>query len=248
MKHSYIILLIALFSIQATAQTVVDPKGTKFQLDSSKWKTSGNDIYNKNIGKIGIGTASPSAQLHTTGDVRLEGIGTNTTNTKILTADASGNITTRLASDFISGNNGRTVVMLAADVINNSSTSNTLQDVGLSFNATAGTTYRFYAIIPYNSEQTNNGSRWIINAGSTAPTYLYYVSKYSNGDLSETTNWCNFLNYPGVCNQNSTLNSNIAILNGVIKASVNTTIKIQFASAAKNVAITAKAGAMLEYW
>lgn len=248
MKYTFIIILIALFNIQSVAQTVIDPKGTKILLDSSKWKTSGNDIYNKNIGKIGIGTASPSAQLHTTGTVRLEGIGTNSSNTKILTADASGNITTRLASDILSAGSGRTVVTLNTDVINNNAVGNTLQDAGLSFNVTAGNTYRFNAIIPYTSEQTNNGSRWLINAGTTAPTYLYYVSKYSNGDLSETSNWCNFTSFPTVCNQNSTLGSNIAILNGVIKASVNTTIKIQFASAAKNVAVTAKAGAILEYW
>jgi hypothetical protein len=248
MKYSLIFILIVIFKIHSTAQVVVDPKGTRFSIDTSQWKKSGNDIYNKNNGKIGIGTSTPSAQLHTTGDVRFAGIGTSNSNSKILTSDASGNITTRLASDILSASGGRTVITLNTDVINNNATANTLQDVGLSFNIIAGNTYRFNAIIPYTSEQTNNGSRWLINVGTTAPTYLYYVSKYSNGDLNETSNWCNFISFPTVCNQNSTLGSNIAILNGVIKASVNGTIKIQFASAAKNVAITAKAGAILEYW
>lgn len=248
MKYTFIFILIVLFKIQSTAQIVVDPKGTKISLDTSKWKTTGNNIYNKNGGRVGIGTNAPSAQLHTTGDVRLQGIGTSTNNTKILTADANGNITTRLASELLSGGGARTMVTLANDVINNNAPANTLKDVGLSFNIVAGNTYRFYAMIPYTSEQTNNGSRWIINAGATAPTYLYYVSRYSNGDLSETINWCSYSIFPTACNQNSTLTTNMAILTGVIKASVNAIVKIEFANAASNRAITAKAGASLEYW
>ena len=36
------------------AQLVINSKGTKILVDSSKWKISGDDIYNKNIGNIGI--------------------------------------------------------------------------------------------------------------------------------------------------------------------------------------------------
>lgn len=46
-------------------------------------------------GSIGIGTATPTAQLTTTGDVRFAGIGTNTVNSNVLTSDGLGNITTR---------------------------------------------------------------------------------------------------------------------------------------------------------
>lgn len=89
----------------AQAQQVITAKGTKVTIDSSKWMISGNDIYYKNSsGKVGIGTTSPQEQLHTTGGVRFAGIGTNTTDTKILTSDNSGNVTTRLFSSLLSGN------------------------------------------------------------------------------------------------------------------------------------------------
>ena len=86
------------------AQLVINAKGTKILVDSSKWKISGDDIYNKNIGNIGIGTSIPTAQLHVTRDIRFEGIGTNVINTKLLTTDASGNVTTRTFSNLLAGN------------------------------------------------------------------------------------------------------------------------------------------------
>jgi hypothetical protein len=400
MEKVWITFLLFSVSFNSMSQTVIGPKGTKIAIDSSKWKINGNNVYNKNSGGIGIGTANPTAQFHTTGDVRFQGIGSNTLNTKILTADANGNITTRLLSNLIDGSavtsingiassaqtfvsgasgtdfnisslgsvhtfnlptasatnrgalssadwstfngkenaltfsqeftratntisiktnsltnsmlaqiptqtfkgrstagngnvedltaaqatamltpftssaqgvvpasgggttnflradgtfaippgSGRTIITLASDVVNNNNQANTLQDVGLSFNMIAGNTYRFNVLIPYTSEQVNNGSRWIINCGASAPTFLSYVSRYSNGDASESINWCNFTSAPGNCNQNSTLTANLAVITGVIKASVNATFKIQFASATKNTAITAKAGASLEYW
>lgn len=52
-------------------------------------------------GNIGIGTTAPSAQLHSTGSVRFQGLATNTTNTNILTADANGNLAYRSASSLI---------------------------------------------------------------------------------------------------------------------------------------------------
>lgn len=245
MKYTFIFILITLFKIQSFAQTVVDPKGTKFQLDSSKWKTSGIDIYNKNIGKIGIGTASPSAQLHTTGDVRLEGIGTNTSNTKILTADESGNITTRLASELLSGNL-RSVAVLAADLSTSSVTS--LVDIpDLSFNVTAGITYRFYATIPFTSSNQTNGSLWSINGPAT--TFLSYTSRYTFSSNSETYNYANVYNFPTVANNNSNAGGNLAIIQGMITPSANGTVTVRFASelATPN-SITAKKGATLEYW
>lgn len=87
-----------------TAQVVITPKGSKVFIDTSKWQLSGTTIYNKNPGNIGIGTTTPTAQLHTTGTVRLQGIGTNTTNTNIVTTDASGNVTTRTFASLLSGN------------------------------------------------------------------------------------------------------------------------------------------------
>lgn len=103
MEKVWITFLLFSVSINSMSQTVIGPKGTKIAIDSSKWKINGNNVYNKNSGGIGIGTANPTAQFHTTGDVRFQGIGSNTLNTKILTADANGNITTRLLSNLIDG-------------------------------------------------------------------------------------------------------------------------------------------------
>jgi hypothetical protein len=319
MKKYFFYFLLIINTTNCMSQIVIGPKGTKITLDSSKWKIEGNNLYNKNSGSIGIGTQNPTAQFHTTGDVRLQGIGINTTNSKVLTADALGNITTRLFSNMLSenlisnslltqipsktfkgrtstgtgnvedltsteatamlnifspstkglvpasgggttsflradgnfavptGNNYRNVITLSTDIINNNATANTLEDViGLAFDVTAGITYRFYALIPYTSAAANNGSRWTINA--PASSMLNYVSRYTLSATTETVNYANAINLPSACNNNSTLNANIAIIEGVLKPTANGTVQIRFASEGANTAITAKAGATLEYW
>ena len=91
-------------ALKGMSQEVINSKGTRIVIDSSKWSFSGTHIYNKNSGNVGIGISSPTAQLHTTGGVRFAGIGTNVANTKVLTTDADGNVTTRLFSNLLSGN------------------------------------------------------------------------------------------------------------------------------------------------
>ena len=56
--------------------------------------------YNRATQSVGIGIANPTAQLHTTGTVTFAGIGTNTVDTKIITTNATGNITTRTTASF----------------------------------------------------------------------------------------------------------------------------------------------------
>lgn len=76
-------------------------------------------------GNVGIGVANPSAQLHTTGTVRMEGLGTNVNNIKVMTADPAGNITTRatntLLPQILSGANGQDAILTAQTIssINN---------------------------------------------------------------------------------------------------------------------------------
>lgn len=103
MKYKYLILILLLIIVKSNAQIVINPKGTKILVDSSKWTLVGNNIFNKNSGNVGIGTNNPLVQLHTTLGVRFAGIGINTTNSNILTSDALGNITTRTISSFLSG-------------------------------------------------------------------------------------------------------------------------------------------------
>jgi trimeric autotransporter adhesin len=61
-------------------------------------------------GKIGIGTAAPSAQFTTTEDVRFAGIGTNTADTNILTTDGLGNVTTRTINSLLGSATTNTLV------------------------------------------------------------------------------------------------------------------------------------------
>lgn len=51
-------------------------------------------------GKIGIGTTAPSAQLHTTGDVRFAGLTNDSTQTRVVVSDADGNLYYRSASSL----------------------------------------------------------------------------------------------------------------------------------------------------
>ena len=146
-----------------------------------------------------------------------------------------------------SGTAYRTLVTTTSDVINNNAVANTLADVtGLFFNVIAGNTYRFYAMIPYTSAATNTGSRWTIN--TPASTILNYTSRYTLSSTSQTVNFASAVNQPASCNNTSTTNANLAIIEGVIKPSANGTVQIRFASEISNSAITAKAGATLEYW
>ncbi|MEI9956655.1 MAG: hypothetical protein WDM90_10225 [Ferruginibacter sp.] len=73
MKKSFIIFTAFVITVCAKAQTVITSKGTKLSIDTSKWTISGSDIYNKNAGKIGIGTISPGSKLDVKGTLRLSG-------------------------------------------------------------------------------------------------------------------------------------------------------------------------------
>ena len=52
-------------------------------------------------GNIGIGTITPTAQFHTTGTVRLAGLTSDSTKTRVLVSDTSGNLFYRSASSLV---------------------------------------------------------------------------------------------------------------------------------------------------
>jgi len=70
LKTYFFILLALLFYMQASGQNVIDKKGTIIGVDSSKWRLSGANIYNKNTGNVGVGNTSPSYKLDVTGKLR----------------------------------------------------------------------------------------------------------------------------------------------------------------------------------
>lgn len=67
-----------------------------------------------NNGNVGINVPNPTAQLHTSGNIRLSGLGINTINTGVITNDLSGNFairsTSTLVPQIIAGANGTDAV------------------------------------------------------------------------------------------------------------------------------------------
>ena len=134
-----------------------------------------------------------------------------------------------------------------ADVVNNNVTANTIADVtGLSFAVSAGVRYWFRFVIPYTAAATTTGSRWSING--PANTLLFYRSTYTLTATTETLNAAvTGYNLPATCNATSVAAGNVAFIEGVVQPSVDGTVIARFASEVTLSAITAKAGAMVDY-
>lgn len=141
-------------------------------------------------------------------------------------------------------------VALSGDVVNNNATPNTIADVtGLSFAVTAGQTYWFRFTIGYTSANTGTGSRWTIN-GPAAPTYLAYHNTWQpsgTANSNRTTGSYSAYDLPAACSLGSLLTGNVALIEGLIKPSVDGTVIARFASEVANSAITAKAGSVLQW-
>jgi hypothetical protein len=105
-------------------------------------------------GNVGIGTVTPSAKFHSLGTVRLEGLATSTTNTNILTTDASGNVANRTLSSMMASSG-------AWSVAGNSATATdflgTLTNVPLN-------------IVTDNTQRMTVATNGNIGIGTTTPT------------------------------------------------------------------------------
>lgn len=139
------------------------------------------------------------------------------------------------------------VVVLAADVINNNATLNTIQDVtGLSFPVVSGGKYWFEFYIDYNAAATTTGSRWSINGPSFSR--LAYTSDYSLTTTTRTLNSLVAYDQPAASNASSAVTTgNIAWMAGFITPSADGNVIARFASEIANSAITAKAGSVLRW-
>lgn len=84
------------YSYYANATVLPGGAGTPFAF----YADSGYSYFRQNVG---IGTTTATAQLHTTGTVRFQGLTTNNSLTNILAADANGNLSWRDASTLGGG-------------------------------------------------------------------------------------------------------------------------------------------------
>ncbi|MGE6220963.1 hypothetical protein ACQKCH_14130 [Nubsella zeaxanthinifaciens] len=70
----FLLFFLFAITINSVAQIrIIDNKGTLKNVDTSKWTVSGVNIFNKNVGNIGIGTNLPQTKLHVNGQLRLQG-------------------------------------------------------------------------------------------------------------------------------------------------------------------------------
>lgn len=138
--------------------------------------------------------------------------------------------------------------VLGSDVVNNNATANTIANVtGLSFAVTANLRYRFKFFIPYTSAAGTTGSRWSIS-GPASPSFLFYRSDYSLTTTSRTLNdQLAAYDLPAASNASSAIGANIAVIQGIVTPTNNGNIIARFASEVANSAITAKAGAFVEF-
>lgn len=134
------------------------------------------------------------------------------------------------------------VLAIVEDVVNNNASANTIADVtGLQFPVEAGKTYSFRFLIPYTAAATTTGSRWSLNG--PAFDLLAFRSQYALTATTETTNYASAYDAPAGANATSLAAGNVAIIEGVIKASAAGNVVARFASEVSSSAITAKAGA-----
>ena len=136
---------------------------------------------------------------------------------------------------------------ISADVTNNNASANTIADItDLSFPVEAGETYHFRFVIPFTAAASTTGKRFAIN-GPTK-TALYLRSRYSLTTSTETTNHVvTDYDTPAASDATSPTAGGLAILEGVILPTASGNVIARFASEVSSSAITAKAGAHVQY-
>lgn len=143
--------------------------------------------------------------------------------------------------------NSLNTVVTTSDVVNNNAVANTLQDLtGLSFSVTAGETYWFRAVCPYDAAATTTGARFSIN-GPASPTRLHYTSLTCNGATANIISFSSSYGSPSAAAGTSLTSGNVSVIEGIIAPASSGTLQVQFASEVASSAITAKAGCFLQW-
>lgn len=107
------ILFLFFINISLTAQVkLINKKGTVMAIDTGMWKTSANNIFNKNTGNVGVGNPSPTYKLDVTGKTRISdslvansariiSLNSGTINDSIVVADPVTGIFKRISANRI---------------------------------------------------------------------------------------------------------------------------------------------------
>jgi hypothetical protein len=156
------------------------------------------------------------------------------------------------ATPSVAASNYRTLVSLGSDVASTASTA--FQDItGLSFSATSGTFYRFYALLLYTASATTIGVKGSVN-GPSMTILAYDTRSQLSATGSAANDWVNSaatVNAAALVSSTSsaTTTGNILVIEGVFKPSATGTFILRFAPETATAAgITIKAGSTLEYW
>ena len=143
--------------------------------------------------------------------------------------------------------NALNIAVVSTDVVNNNATANTLQDAtGLAFPAVAGGVYWFEATVLYRSAALTTGVRFTVNG----PSFSEF-SAWQQTSLTATTfgqgNMAAYSTPAAAFASSAATTGNIALVGGIIKASADGTVQIQFASEISSSAITVMAGSLIRW-
>lgn len=164
MRVIILIYIILAVSIQCFGQVLLlNPKGTRQNIDTSKWKLSGSDIYFKNNGNVGIGTSMPLYKLD---------IFSNSNPLRILTLP-NGNIFT----DSIMVINAGIVKKIPNSLL--SKTDSTTVSNGLSL---LGKDVRLGGTLSQSTTLTQNSNTFTIATGGSS----FNITDLTNGTTSDS--------------------------------------------------------------
>lgn len=140
------------------------------------------------------------------------------------------------------------LAILTANVVNNNATANTLLDItALTVPCVSGQLMYFRFFIPYSAAATTTGSRWTLSCGAVIA--MRYTSSWSLTATTKTNNESlGTINLPAAANATSGATTpNFAVIEGFVSLLADGPLVARFASSVASSAITALAGAFVEY-
>lgn len=149
---------------------------------------------------IGIGTASPTAKLHTLGNLRFEGLSASSSGTNVLTTDGSGNVFLKPVSSF-GGNGGSSILCNTPNYILKSDGSSAICSqiyddgnfVGVNTNSPTAKLHTLgnlrFEGLPASAAGTN-----VLTTDASGNVYLKPVSSFG-GNGGSSSILCNTPNY-----------------------------------------------------